>query len=991
MSAHAQIVSGSVYKLVSKSSNMPLDNGGSITVGTALEQNNATAGNTNQQWLVISLGGGNYQLVCLSSGMALDTGGSAASGSAVVQNVVPTATDLNQQWEITSEGNGYYQLLSASSGMALDNGGSTSAGGSIVQAAAVSGDANQLWQLVAVRIGAGTPFTSYEAESGTLGGGAAIVSLTSPPTTEFSSPQLEASGHAYVNLGKTGASVSWTNNTGQAITAINVRYSIPDAPAGGGITSTLDLLVNGVFRQALSVNSKQTWLYESASNYNGMSKDPTQGVPHVFWDETHAFIAGAAVAPGSTITLQMDPSNTASYYNVDVVDLESPPLPLAQPSNSLSLTGDCGATANNVNVDSTTVIQNCINQAQSQGKSVWIPQGTFYLNTPTGLTATGITIQGAGMWYSVLYYNPPLPTASIQSVIKPVSATLENFAIDGNAIARTVAGGYSYGINIKGSNWLIDAIWLQHEGPSIWADGATGTVENCRINNSWADGINLNNGNGTAGNNSGNYLTAINNFIRGTGDDGLAINDSTVAPEMINPIVVNNTVVAPWWANNTGVYGGQNDLVANNLLTDSVKNYGINIGPFGAGGAIMTAAVQGNMINRGGSLGYGSEHSAIGVGVTAPASANANITVAGNTVNNALFDGVDVEYVTNAAIVNNTVNAPGLGGFVITSSAQGNASFLCNTVTNLASGQLAYADRASGFLASGSCNSGFTVTSALTMPSVTLSLSPTSVTTAQPFTVTVTLSGGSGKPVPTGSVVATSGSYASAATVLSAGGASITVNAGALGLGTNILFAGYTPDTASSSIYGSSTGTAPIIVVPIPIPSFALSSSGVVTLVPGATTGNSTPITVTPSNGFSGAVAFTCAVTTAIVNPLDNPTCAITPSVTLAGTGTATATLTIDTTSATANGVQLKSVFAPVGGTAMALMLFSIFPSVRRRRLTFAFVLPALLVCGLGCGSGSNTRSPSVSGGTTAGAYTVTVTGTTGAITQSTTVNVTVN
>jgi hypothetical protein len=45
-------------------------------------------------------------------------------------------------------------------------------------------------------VGATTPFTSLEAENGTLGGGASVVYLTNPPTTQFSSPVLEASGHA---------------------------------------------------------------------------------------------------------------------------------------------------------------------------------------------------------------------------------------------------------------------------------------------------------------------------------------------------------------------------------------------------------------------------------------------------------------------------------------------------------------------------------------------------------------------------------------------------------------------------------------------------------------------------------------------------------------------------------------------------------------------------------------------------------------------------
>ncbi len=90
-------------------------------------------------------------------------------------------------------------------------------------------------------VGATVSFTSYEAEAGTLAGGATAMSLTTAPNTQFSSPALEASGHAYVQLTATGQSVQWTNNTGQPISFINIRESIPDAPNGGGITATLDL------------------------------------------------------------------------------------------------------------------------------------------------------------------------------------------------------------------------------------------------------------------------------------------------------------------------------------------------------------------------------------------------------------------------------------------------------------------------------------------------------------------------------------------------------------------------------------------------------------------------------------------------------------------------------------------------------------------------------------------------------------------------------
>src|SRR4029434_4917908 len=71
--------------------------------------------------------------------------------------------------------------------------------------------------------GATPPFESYEAELGTPGGGAVVVSLNAAPTTEFSSPELEASGHAYLRLNVPGQYVEWVNRTGKNITGLNVR------------------------------------------------------------------------------------------------------------------------------------------------------------------------------------------------------------------------------------------------------------------------------------------------------------------------------------------------------------------------------------------------------------------------------------------------------------------------------------------------------------------------------------------------------------------------------------------------------------------------------------------------------------------------------------------------------------------------------------------------------------------------------------------------
>ena len=152
-------------------------------------------------------------------------------------------------------------------------------------------------------VGATTPFTSFEAENATLAGGAQVQLLTSAPTNQYSSPLLEASGHAFAQLTATGQAVTWTNTTGQNFTAINVRYCIPDTPTGGGTNTTLDLYVDGVFRQALAVNSRQTWLYENSTNYNDNDQNPADGLPRVFFDDIHAFIAGAGFRQHSGVLL----------------------------------------------------------------------------------------------------------------------------------------------------------------------------------------------------------------------------------------------------------------------------------------------------------------------------------------------------------------------------------------------------------------------------------------------------------------------------------------------------------------------------------------------------------------------------------------------------------------------------------------------------------------------------------------------------------------
>lgn len=279
-------------------------------------------------------------------------------------------------------------------------------------------------------------------------------------------------------------------------------------------------------------------------------------------------------------------------------------------------------------------------------------------------------------------------------------------------------------------------------------------------------------------------------------------------------------------------------------------------------------------------------------------------------------------------------------------------------------------------------------------------------TTGNTSTITVAPLGGfTGTVALACSVTGPSGATSPATCSLSSASADITGTASL----TSTLTVATTSTTTAGTYTVTVTGTSGSITVTTPVtvnvsmPSFSLSNSGTITISsPGATTGNTGTITVTPKNGFTGTVALSCSVTTSPSGATDPITCSLPSSVSITS-GAATATLTISSTAATSSMNDQKNLFWPSagGGAVLAVLVFFWIPK-RRRNLLAMFVLLAVFVsiAGLGCGggggsggsgSGGSGGGGSTSGGTTTGAYVVTVTATSGSISQTTTVNVTVN
>src|SRR5690606_7455956 len=126
----------------------------------------------------------------------------------------------------------------------------------------VKRDDNTVTRSLFVGRGAAMPYERYEAEDAVTGGGATVVG----PNRTIGDLAGEASGRRAVTLDRTGAFVEFT--TKAPTNTLVTRFSIPDAPGGGGINATLNVYVNGAFHKALNLTSKHMWLYGPEDNPN---------------------------------------------------------------------------------------------------------------------------------------------------------------------------------------------------------------------------------------------------------------------------------------------------------------------------------------------------------------------------------------------------------------------------------------------------------------------------------------------------------------------------------------------------------------------------------------------------------------------------------------------------------------------------------------------------------------------------------------------------
>ncbi|NEB79828.1 hypothetical protein G3I40_32105 [Streptomyces sp. SID14478] len=545
--------------------------------------------------------------------------------------------------------------------------------------------------------GARTPFVTIEAESGTLGGGARTHAITpGDPAPTSATPETEASGYAYAKLEKTGQSVTVTNTTGKQANTLVVRASIPDAPQGGGIDASLNLYVDGTFRQAITVSSKQAWNYRHATTN---ADDPNAGgAAYRFYNEFPVRVDGAPIPKGATLTFKKDADSTAAYYDVDSVDLEDVGPARARPEGALSVV-DQGADPT-FRKDSTLAIQKTVDTARAQGKPVWIPPGKYLTNSFAGaapLDFTGVTVRGAGMWYTTIYRKPPLPATQRSQILVGSGTRLSDIQIDANAVYRDVRGpgGSDYGINASGAKgWLVERIWTRHTDAN-WLSGTGGTLRDSRTADSYGDGFNINNSNTPSPDKRGDDITVENNFARNTGDDSFAVySDSGTNGDngqLSGARVLNNTAIAPWWANGLRIAGGKDIQFRNNLVKSVSSNSTLEVGVFGdSGHPLESATVSGNVLLGGG--GWNGVRHGVQIGSPAPTSnfpdAFTHVVMTDNVLRGALRAGLFItKKNVDVTLRNNTIDGPASQGIWVATGVTGTGAFSGNKIEHLLPGQ----------------------------------------------------------------------------------------------------------------------------------------------------------------------------------------------------------------------------------------------------------------------------------------------------------------
>jgi len=421
------------------------------------------------------------------------------------------------------------------------------------------------------------PYIRYEADNGVFGIGAA----SKGPSMDQTKIESEASERKYVALTAQGSYVQWHINEPQK--GMTLRFTMPDSFDGIGLDGSLSVYLNGNFVSDIKLSSHFAYQYFYMSTNKALNgdpfNDPAVGHPRMRFDEVR-FIFPNELKAGDVIKLEKR-LNDGIEYGVDYIELEPIPSPIQKPVGFVDISQSPYNAIPNDTIDDYLAINNAVTFAGNNNMGIYIPEGKYFISKQIDLKKAGMKIQGAGIWYTDLYFTQmPTATSSFAGINgNGTNLYASDFSISAKANFRAHHRGFG---GYWGKNSIIENVWLTRFSAGIWvSDFLSGenpqitndgiTIRNCRIRNTYADGINFAIG-------ASNCIAEHCSF-RNNGDDAMVTwaQDTTGSRPTIFNTFRFNTVENTYKASGLAFYGGQRHVAHHCIIRDNFGGAGIRV------------------------------------------------------------------------------------------------------------------------------------------------------------------------------------------------------------------------------------------------------------------------------------------------------------------------------------------------------------------------------------------------------------------------------
>ena len=399
--------------------------------------------------------------------------------------------------------------------------------------------------------GANMPFTILEAESAS----ATTNGTRLAPNFKLADYAGEASGRSAVYLDATGEYVEFT------LTAPANAFVLRNAVAEN-TTGTISVYADGVDKGNFAVTSKFSYLYASPTTLGRLGYDNSGSVAYWLYEDSQLML-DQVYPVGTKIKIQKDSGDVPWIY-IDLLETENVAPAASNPDP-----------AKYVQVSSTKSIEQALTEFRSDSAKlgIFIPAGSWEISNKIPLYGRAVQIIGAGPWHTKLVAPQNSTNTDVGFNISSSAngSTIKDLSAWGNYIYRQDGPGKFIDGNGM-QNVTVDNVWVEHFVCLYWGvNSSYNTFKNCRIKNTFADGINMTNGS--------SYNVITNCYARGCGDDAFALFSAVDSGGSYNVgnQYTNLTATCVRRAACFAVYGGSNNLYQNLYGADTLTYPGITI------------------------------------------------------------------------------------------------------------------------------------------------------------------------------------------------------------------------------------------------------------------------------------------------------------------------------------------------------------------------------------------------------------------------------